>query len=444
MPAKREIEGRAGDLSADRLARRLSEAVQARSSGNGAGNGSDGGNGNGRGDRPGAREAAIEIGAAMLAETSSGTAEHSDDVVLICEAIGERMGVSGAETEDLLAAARLHDIGKAWIPRELLVKPRPLSEEEWEVMHQHTLVGERILTSVPELHEVAHLVRHSHERWDGGGYPDGLAGPEIPLGSRIIFCADAFHAIRCDRPYRAGRSARDALAEVTRCAGTQFDPQVASALEQVVRERHRMPRKARASPRLLALLMCLVLGGGGAALARSGVISEPSGGSAAQASGKTTPPACGTAACPSVAGPVGGLGAVGVFTGEPGPRPLSPGLPGQQHRHKKAAGKVRGKSELAHQLHKGKRGKSAEAKARHAAKANGAGHSDGSPQGGNSTGAAHSQGGGAASSPSRGSSSSSGGRHTGARHGSRRASRRHGGQSGASRGNGGASGAHGR
>jgi HD-GYP domain-containing protein (c-di-GMP phosphodiesterase class II) len=320
----------AGGDTAELLARKLSDAVRvvANGNGNGAGNGiAKGGNGIGKAR---ARRIAGDIGAAILADVNAGTAEHSDDVVLITEALGERMKVRGEQAGDLLAAARLHDIGKAWIPPELLEKPGQLTASEWELMRQHTLVGERILSSVEELSEVAHLVRHSHERWDGRGYPDGLAGSEIPLGSRIIFCADAFHAIRCDRPYRRGRSAREALAEITRCAGTQFDPQVASALEQVVRERNRRAHSTGGgSTRLLALLMCLVLGGAGSAIARSGALGEASG---TPVGGPSPPPGCGTAACPSVAGPVGGLGPVGALSGVPGPRPLSPGLPGLQHR----------------------------------------------------------------------------------------------------------------
>ncbi|MGA8219632.1 MAG: HD-GYP domain-containing protein [Solirubrobacterales bacterium] len=272
------------------------------------------------------RDIAIRACERILAETSASTAEHSSDVVLITQAIGERMGIAGAETDELLASARLHDIGKAWIPRRILEKPGPLSDDEWKLMREHTVVGEEILSTVAELKEVGRIVRHSHERWDGGGYPDGLKGDEVPLGSRIVFCADTFHAIRCDRPYRAGRSAAEAVTEIKRCAGTQFDPEVAAALEVVVRDTRRRSGVAR-SPRLIALLMCLVVGGAGTALAHSDLL----GSAPAAASVRTPPPGCGTAACPTVAGPVGGLSAVG----EPGailfPRALFPALPGQLH-----------------------------------------------------------------------------------------------------------------
>ena len=103
-------------------------------------------------------------------------------------------------------------------------------------MRRHTVVGQQILDAVPEMEEVARLVRHSHERWDGEGYPDGIADEEIPLGSRIVACADAYHAVRSDRAYRRGRDAEAALEEIVSCAGTQFDPDVVDALELLVSE----------------------------------------------------------------------------------------------------------------------------------------------------------------------------------------------------------------
>jgi hypothetical protein len=410
--------GRAGDEAVTLLARRLSDAV--RSTGNGRRNGNgNGGNGNH------ARRVALEVGAAMLANTSAGTAEHSNDVVLITEAIGQRMGVASADTADLLAAARLHDIGKTCVPTEILEKPGPLTGREWDVMRQHTVIGEQILSSVDELLGVARLVRHSHERWDGAGYPDGLARTEIPLGSRIIFCADAFHAIRCDRPYRAGRSAREAVAEILRCAGKQFDPEVAGALEEVVRERNARPRAMGGSARLFALLMCLAVGGAGSAVARSGLLPEPSPPPPAEAQ-STPPPGCGTAACPTVALPVGGLSAVGGPGWVPGPRPLHPGLPGELHRAGKGHNHSgsRGKSEAAkhHQKAKGKA----------LGKAKGAGHSAESHGLGGSGTAGRS----AAPSSSSSSRSSSGGHshHSSTHHSSGRRGASHGSSRGAAGG----------
>jgi hypothetical protein len=428
MPAKTKRTPTNGADTAEALARRLSDAVGSVANGNGNGNG-NGHRGNGGMEAEEARRLAVEVGAAMLADASAGTAEHSDDVVLITEALGERMNIGGSEAADLLAAARLHDIGKAWVPSQLLEKAGPLSDEEWEVMRQHTLVGQRILSSVPELDEVGLLVRHSHERWDGGGYPDGLAGSDIPLGSRIIFCADAFHAIRCDRPYRAGRSAREAVAEINRCAGTQFDPRVAGALEQVVRERSRRPRGMGGSSRLFALLMCLVIGGAGTAVARSGLLPEPP---APASSAPKPPPACGTAACPTVAGPVGGLAAVGGPGWLPGPRVLYPGLPGILHKLGKPGNHGAGQGH-------GNHGKSAEAEARHAAKGKGKhkgkglGHSNGShaSSGTSEPGSASAS----HSAPSSHASGSSGSQHSSRGHGSSR----HGGGSSHSHAGGGSS-----
>lgn len=227
-----------------------------------------------------AQQVATELGVAVLVETSVETALHSDDVELIAGAICDQLTVTGRAKQDVLAAARLHDIGKSAIRQEVLEKPGPLNDAEWEEMRRHTIVGERILSSVRELRDIAHLVRHSHERWDGRGYPDELVGDKIPLGSRIIFCADAFHAIRSDRPYRRGSSAAAALKEVQRCAGTQFDPVVVGALDDVTRELKLLPpsRRARRSSRLTALLLVLALGVGGSAIARSGLLGPvPSG-----------------------------------------------------------------------------------------------------------------------------------------------------------------------
>jgi two-component system, cell cycle response regulator len=132
--------------------------------------------------------------------------------------------------DETLRAAELHDIGKLAIPDEIMQKPGPLNASEWQFMHQHPIIGERILNADPALLPVARLVRASHERWDGGGYPDGLAGTAIPLGARIIAACDAYDAMTSERCYQAARSKDDAIEELQRNAGSQFDPAVVAAL----------------------------------------------------------------------------------------------------------------------------------------------------------------------------------------------------------------------
>ena len=133
-------------------------------------------------------------------------------------------------------AAAFHDIGKIAIPREILNKPGPLDPDERREIEQHTVIGERILEPIDFLAPVRPLVRSAHERWDGGGYPDGLAGEKIPLGARILFACDAYDAMTTDRTYRSAMAADEALAEMRACAGTQFDPTVVEALAGVLAE----------------------------------------------------------------------------------------------------------------------------------------------------------------------------------------------------------------
>ena len=202
-----------------------------------------------------ARRAAVSMAAAAIRACDDATGAHSDDVVHLCDAIADVLEIHGNDRSELLAAAQLHDIGKIGLPKEVLLKPGPLDDGERALIRQHTVTGAQMVQAVPELSGIAPLVRHSHERWDGRGYPDGLAGEEIPLASRIGFCADAFHAIRSDRPYRRARPAALALDEVRRNAGSQFDPQVAGALaESMRRVRSTVSDEAR-SPRLVALLI---------------------------------------------------------------------------------------------------------------------------------------------------------------------------------------------
>jgi diguanylate cyclase (GGDEF)-like protein/putative nucleotidyltransferase with HDIG domain len=165
-----------------------------------------------------------------LQERDRYTGDHSESVVDVAGRVAEGLAVAPAELERIRTAALLHDIGKVGVPDEILHKPGPLDDREWEVMREHPAIGERILRAIPGMGQVAKIVRHEHERWDGGGYPDGLSGDEIPLGSRIILACDAYHAMTSNRPYREAMSHTDAVAELTRHAGSQFDPEVGQAL----------------------------------------------------------------------------------------------------------------------------------------------------------------------------------------------------------------------
>jgi HD-GYP domain-containing protein (c-di-GMP phosphodiesterase class II) len=160
----------------------------------------------------------------LLEEDDEYTGHHTEDVVDLSVRVAERLGLNAEEVEQIGQAAELHDIGKVAIPDAILHKPGPLDEHEWAFIRRHTLIGERIIDAAPALGRVAALVRSTHERFDGGGYPDGLAGSQIPLGSRIVAICDAFDAMTTDRSYRTGMRPEEALLELRQCAGTQFDP----------------------------------------------------------------------------------------------------------------------------------------------------------------------------------------------------------------------------
>jgi two-component system cell cycle response regulator len=162
---------------------------------------------------------------------------HLDSVGSLAVETGLRLGVDSADLDELVHAAQLHDLGKLAVPDEILHKAGPLDDREWAFVRQHTLVGERILRASPDLRGVATIVRSTHERWDGAGYPDGLAGEEIPLASRIIAACDAFTAMTSPRPYRQELTEQEALAELERHAGAQFDPNVVAMLAETVRTR---------------------------------------------------------------------------------------------------------------------------------------------------------------------------------------------------------------
>jgi HD-GYP domain-containing protein (c-di-GMP phosphodiesterase class II) len=163
-------------------------------------------------------------------------AAHLERAGELASQVALRMGLENESLWKVGYAARLHDIGKLEVPKGIIDKPGPLTEEEWEVMRRHTIAGARILEEIPCLAPVAPLVRSSHERWDGTGYPDGLAGEQIPLESRIVFVCDAFDAITSARPYQGAVSVPKALAELASCSGTQFDRRVIGALGQLTFE----------------------------------------------------------------------------------------------------------------------------------------------------------------------------------------------------------------
>jgi len=159
---------------------------------------------------------------------------HQHGVGTLVLAVGRRMGLDGEELDVLARAAELHDVGKIAIPDAILGKPDRLDAQEWQFMRRHTILGERILTAARALRPVARLVRASHERFDGRGYPDGLRGQEIPLGARIIFVCDAYDAMTSERAYSPAVTPAEAIAELRACAGTQFDPDVVDAFVQTL------------------------------------------------------------------------------------------------------------------------------------------------------------------------------------------------------------------
>jgi diguanylate cyclase (GGDEF)-like protein len=166
----------------------------------------------------------------LLTEREPELGNHVRDVGLLAVAIGRRFGLDSEQLDELRRAAELHDIGKLAVPEEILHKPGPLSESEQQFMRQHTVIGERILNVAPALRVVAGLVRASHERWDGEGYPDGLVATEIPLGARIITACDAYDAMVSERAYQTARSPEQAIEGLRRHAGSQFDPRVVEVL----------------------------------------------------------------------------------------------------------------------------------------------------------------------------------------------------------------------
>ena len=166
----------------------------------------------------------------MLHERDPALHEHMRAVAAMAARVAIRLGLDQESAEQVARAAELHDVGKIAVPDAILHKTGELDPGEWQFMRQHPIIGERILRTAPSLAPIAPLVRSAHERWDGRGYPDGLRRSEPPIGARIIAVCDAYDAMRSSKPYRGARSRDDALAELRRGAGKQFDPAVVEAL----------------------------------------------------------------------------------------------------------------------------------------------------------------------------------------------------------------------
>ena len=182
-----------------------------------------------------------------LQERNPELAQRHAEVARLVVAVAERMALPHDEHTQLRQAAELHDVGKMGIPEELLHKPGPLDAEEWAFVRRHPLIGERIIGAAPALAPAARLVRSTHERFDGSGYPDGLAGDQIPLGARIIAVCDAFTAMTSSRPYAAQRTLSEAIAELRECAGSQFDPAVVDLFSEMVVELVWPPERSTAT-----------------------------------------------------------------------------------------------------------------------------------------------------------------------------------------------------
>lgn len=180
-------------------------------------------------DRASARRQSKDVLVRALAERNPELSTHLQGVAGLSEMIARSLSLPDEDVALVRHAAELHDVGKVAIPDEILNKAAELEESEWEFIRRHTLIGERIIAAAPALGEVASVVRSTHERWDGAGYPDGLSESDIPLAARIIFVADSFDAMTSDRPYGQPKSPREAVQELRSCSGTQFDPLVVDA-----------------------------------------------------------------------------------------------------------------------------------------------------------------------------------------------------------------------
>lgn len=177
----------------------------------------------------------VEALAALVEARDHGTGQHAQDVASLAARLALELGLDTSEAHMVGVAGRLHDIGKVAVPDAVLNKPHRLTDEEWVLVRKHAAVGAAVVSRIPKLCVLAPVIRAHHEFWNGEGYPDGLAGEVIPLSARILAVADAYQAMTSDRPYCPAATSDRALAELDRCAGTQFDPEVVDALRQVLR-----------------------------------------------------------------------------------------------------------------------------------------------------------------------------------------------------------------
>ncbi len=184
--------------------------------------------------RPGAERQARDVLLAALREREPALGEHARGVAGLAATVGRALRLGATDQRALTYAAALHDVGKIAIPGAILDKPGPLTAQERAFVHDHPLIAQRILGAAPALGYAAQLVRSAQERWDGTGYPDRLAGDEIPRGARVIAACNAYVAMTSDRPYQRAIAPGEAVAELRRCSGTQFDPQVVEALLDVL------------------------------------------------------------------------------------------------------------------------------------------------------------------------------------------------------------------
>jgi HD-GYP domain-containing protein (c-di-GMP phosphodiesterase class II) len=186
------------------------------------------------GGRASASRQSTDVLLQALLESNADLGTHLDDVGELAEATALKLGLPRERAEQVRTTGELHDVGKVAIPDAILNKPGPLDDGEWEFVRRHSEIGERIVAAAPALGAIAPLVRATHERWDGGGYPDGLAADEIPLAARIVSVCDAYNAMISKRPYQRSVDPESALQELRRCANTQFDPDVVDALGLVL------------------------------------------------------------------------------------------------------------------------------------------------------------------------------------------------------------------